>query len=96
MKQYQITNCAQCSYQMAERLCRKEDGKSPKYCPTATKNDLINKTIQEYKQPELREFARLASIQEGEGYVDRELDYAFIKPIKPRIVEIIEFAKKMN
>lgn len=81
---------------MAERLCRKEDGMSPKSCPTATKKDLIDKTLQEYEQPELREFARLASIQEGEGYADRELGYAFVKPIKPRIVEIIEFAKKMK
>jgi uncharacterized metal-binding protein len=96
MKQNKITNCAQCPYKMAERLCRTEDGMSPKSCPTVTKNDLIKRTVQEYKQSDLREFARLASIQEGEGYADRELGYDFVKPIKPRIVEIIEFAKKLK
>jgi uncharacterized metal-binding protein len=91
-----LPNCAQCPYEMAERICRKQDGKSPKSCPTTHKIELINKTIKQYEQPDLREFARLASIQEGEGYADRELGYAFVKPIKPRIVEIIEFAQKMN
>ena len=91
-----LSNCAQCPYEMAERICRTEDGKSPKSCPTITKDELIKQMIQEYKKPDLREFARLASIQEGEGYADREVGYAVVKPIKPRIVEIIEFAHKMN
>jgi uncharacterized metal-binding protein len=96
MMQSQIPNCVQCPYQMAERVCRNEGGKSPKTCPTITKTELIERTIEEYEKPDLKKLARLASIQEGEGYEDRELGYAFVKPIKPRIVEIIEFAKKMN
>ena len=92
----QFSNCAQCPYKPTERICRNEIGKSPKSCPTTQKSELIEKTIKQYEQPNLREFARLASIQEGEGYADRELGYTLVKPIKPRIVEIIEFAHKMN
>jgi len=91
-----LPNCARCPYEMAERICRKQDGNSPKSCPTTNKNELIKETIKAYEKPDLREFARLASIQEGEGYADRELGYAFVKPIKPRILEIIEFANRMN
>jgi uncharacterized metal-binding protein len=45
---------------------------------------------------EVREFARQASIQEAEGYCDREKGYGAVRPAKPRIIEIIEFARKMN
>ena len=89
-------NCARCPYDMAMRICRNHDGKAPPNCPTLAKPDLIRKTLDEYDQPERREFARIASIQEGEGYADRELGYASVKPIKPRILEIIEFAWKMD
>ena len=39
---------------------------------------------------------RQASIQEGEGYTGKERGYERTKPLKPRIVEIIEFAHKMK
>jgi len=39
---------------------------------------------------------RQASIQEAEGYADRELGYARVRPTKTRIEEIAEFADKMN
>ena len=42
------------------------------------------------------EVVRQASIQEGEAYGDRDKGYAYIRPIKPRIQETIEFAKKMK
>jgi len=96
MMKTQIPNCAQCPFEMADRICRKEGGKAPKGCPTVINYDLLEKTLKEYEKPDLKEFARLASIQEGEGYADRELGYALVKPIKPRILEVIEFAKKMN
>lgn len=95
MKQM-ISNCARCPYEMSERICRTSDGKSPNSCPTVQKNNLLETVINEYEKPDLKEFARLASIQEGEGYADRELGYARVRPIKSRIVEIIEFAHKMK
>lgn len=90
------SNCAQCPFEMALRICRNDTGKAPQSCPTTAKPELINQTIAEYEKPDRKSFARLASIQEGEGYADRDLGYASVRPIKPRILEIIEFAHKMN
>jgi len=42
------------------------------------------------------EFARQASIQEGEAYGDRDKGYAAIRPAKPRIQETVEFARRMQ
>lgn len=37
----QLSNCAQCPYEMAEHFYRKEDGKSPKSYPVVHKSDLL-------------------------------------------------------
>jgi uncharacterized metal-binding protein len=89
-------NCARCSFKMSERLCKKEDGKAPPSCPTQNRQELFEQCMQEYEKPEIFEFAKQASIQEGEGYGQRELGYSHVKPTKPRIQEIIEFAQKMK
>lgn len=77
-------------------MCRKEDGKAPPFCPTQNLPDLIEKSTAAYDDEQIHEFARQASIQEAEGYADRELGYAHVRPVKPRIVEIMEFSAKMN
>ena len=84
--------CAKCPYPWKERLCRIEDGKGLASCPTETKKELLEKSMQKYQDPQELRFAQMASIQEAEGYSDREKGYAFTKPIKPRILEIMEFA----
>ncbi len=91
-----IPNCALCSFKISDRLCRNADGKYPSACPTANKKALAERAIKEYEKPEIYNFARQASIQEGEGYGQKELGYAHLTPIKPRILEIIEFAQKMK
>jgi len=88
--------CAKCPFQAPERLCQKEDGKSPPFCPTKNKAAVIERAAAELKKPEVYEFARQASIQEGQGYADKALGYQKTKPVKPRILEIIEFARKMK
>jgi uncharacterized metal-binding protein len=60
------------------------------------KEAVIAKALEELKKPEILEFARQASIQEGEGYTDKELGYSKVRPLKPRILEIVEFAGRMN
>lgn len=45
---------------------------------------------------ETREFARQASIQEGSGYGNKKDGYGAVRPMKPRILEIVEFSKRMN
>ncbi|MBN1356933.1 DUF1847 domain-containing protein [bacterium] len=90
-----LPDCAHCPVEPARRLCQKEGGLSPDWCPTRNR-DLIDRCLQIYGQPEIQEFARVASVQEGEGYGGRELGYDRVKPVKPRILEIIEFARRMK
>jgi uncharacterized metal-binding protein len=71
-------------------------GKAPPFCPTVNNPEVFERAQAELKKPEILEFAKQASIQEGDGYADRELGYAHVKPLKPRILEIIEFAGKMK
>jgi uncharacterized metal-binding protein len=50
----------------------------------------------EYQKPEILEFARQASLQEAECYLNREKKPFMMHPSKPRIQEICEFAAKMK
>jgi len=90
------SNCALCSFKISDRQCRNADGKSPEACPTENKKNLCEKALREYEKPDIYNFAQKASIQEGEGYGQKELGYAHLIPIKPRILEIVEFAQKMG
>jgi len=91
-----LANCAKCPFKISERLCRNKDGRFPSFCPTKNKADLIEASMKEYEKPDIFEFAKLASIQEGEGYNDKDRGYNYVKPLKPRIVEVIEFAQKLK
>ncbi len=88
--------CAVCPYEWPERFCRGVHGKAPANCPSVHHKDLVNESIEAIDSGEVREFARQASIQEAEGYCNREKGYKWLRPVKPRIVEIIEFARRMN
>jgi uncharacterized metal-binding protein len=88
--------CARCAIKLSERICRNPDGKSPPNCPTVNQKALLNMSGKQYEKPAVLNFARHASIQEAEGYSNRELGYDFVRPAKPRIVEIMEFSKKMK
>ncbi|MHB9097743.1 MAG: DUF1847 domain-containing protein [Syntrophales bacterium] len=92
----EIPGCARCPYEPQGRICQNEEGKAPPFCPTVNKEAVIARALEELKKPEIREFARQASVQEGEGYTDKELGYAKARPVKPRILEIVEFAGKMK
>ena len=92
----ELPGCARCPYEPQGRICQNEEGKAPPFCPTVNKDAVIARALEELKKPEILEFALQASIQEGEGYTDRELGYAKTRPLKPRILEIIEFAGKMK
>jgi uncharacterized metal-binding protein len=92
----EIPKCARCPIKTQDRLCQKEDGEAPVFCPTQNYQAAVDRALQEFKKPEILEFARQASIQEGEGYGNKELGYEHVKPIKPRIMETLEFARKMN
>jgi uncharacterized metal-binding protein len=65
--------------------------KLPDFCPMKNMPDIMGQALSEYEKPEIREFARQASIQEFECYEDTP-DGRRTK--NPRIVELIEFARK--
>lgn len=90
------SHCALCEVPVAERACKTTPGKGPASCPTKQHDNLKSSALAAYDDENLSEFARQASIQEAEGYTNREKSYAELKPVKPRIEEIIEFAQKMN
>ena len=92
----EIASCADCPFKNADRLCMALDGKHPENCPTANQGGVVAQALKEYEKPQISDFAREASIQEGEGYGDREKGAACVRPIKPRIIEIVEFARRMN
>ena len=92
----ELPGCARCPFVAQDRLCQKENGKSPSFCPTQNDKDIIDQALEELKKPDILEFAKQASIQEGERYTNRKLDYQQVKPIKPRILETIEFAHRMK
>jgi uncharacterized metal-binding protein len=92
----ELSGCARCALNPVDRICQVEDGKSPHFCPTQNYQEAIHAAAAELKRPEILEFAKQASVQEAEGYANRELGYEHVKPVKPRIVETIEFAHRMN
>jgi len=65
--------------------------KAPDFCPMKCIPEVIEKAVSEYDVPDTKEFARLASIQEGECY-ERLSDGLRTK--NPRILELIEFSQK--
>jgi uncharacterized metal-binding protein len=88
--------CARCGIKMEERICLNEAGRGPDGCPTRNAEEAIEAAMEEMQRPEVLAFARNASIQEGEGYAGRDAGYDKVRPAKPRIQEIIEFAHRMQ
>ena len=82
--------CATC----ANVVCSSEDSDTgPWNCPTRTKKGAIRAAVGEYAKPEIRAFARQASIQEFECYMHLPEG---VTPRNPRVEEIAQFAKKMG
>ena len=97
MKDRKVPDCGMCVVDIKKRICRcEEGGKYPKNCPTVNKTHLIERAVLEYKKQDIQFFAYNASLQEAECYGNRERGYEKVVPIKPRILEIAEFAHKMN
>jgi uncharacterized metal-binding protein len=96
MSKNPVPQCADCSLPVRERICVSPEGKGSKGCPTLGNKKLLERARKEYRKPEILEFARQASIQEGECYLNRDRKPFMMHPGKPRIQEICEFASKMK
>ena len=66
---------------------------APPFCPMRRFPQLMKQVESEYERPEIREFARLASVQEAECY---EMTQQGIRTKIPRLEETIQFAQKCN
>jgi uncharacterized metal-binding protein len=96
MKKGNLSNCANCGLTPQEKVCMNPKGKGAKGCPTLTEKKLASRAKKEYQLAKVREFARKASIQEGECYAGRDKRPYVMHTTKPRIQEIGEFAQKMG
>ncbi len=98
MKKKSQSQCAKCTGFMADKVCtnEKKKGKSAKGCPTVLKKKLLADAMKEYRRKDNYIFARNASVQEGECYAGRDKKPYVLHPVKPRILEICEFAQKMG
>jgi uncharacterized metal-binding protein len=85
-----LTTCAKC----VNVACRGEhaDGR-PANCPMRTKQDTMEAALAEYANPQVREFARQAAIQEFECYMQLPEGTT---PRHPRVEETVQFAKRMG
>lgn len=94
MKKPAHSQCALCSAK--NRVCLVENGEGPLSCPTKEDIIAINKALKEYEKLGIKKFAQMASLQEAECYTNRHLKPYVLHPVKPRVQEICEFAKKMS
>jgi len=83
-------NCSKCK----KTVCySKYYMNGPENCPTKTEAEVIERAVNEYEKPEQKEFARQASIQEFENYMNMPEG---LMSRNPRVEEVIQFAKKMG
>jgi uncharacterized metal-binding protein len=73
-----------------------ESGRGSKGCPTLTNLGVLDEANKVYDEPDVREFARQASIQEASCYANRDRQPYVMQPTKTRIIEICEFSKRMG
>jgi uncharacterized metal-binding protein len=95
MEKNSSSNCAKCPVEVCVPRIgadeKPEISRAPGYCPMKRKSSTIEKALSEYDKSEVREFARLASIQEFECY---EQTPEGRRTKNPRIVELIQFSQK--
>lgn len=88
-------NCAKCPTKVCQPAIKADEtpplDKAPNFCPMINMPDVLQKAMTEYDRPEVREFARQASLQEFECY---EQTPEGRRTKNPRILELIEFSRK--
>jgi uncharacterized metal-binding protein len=97
MVQKQYPKCARCPTRICENWGAKADDgppdlkKLPGFCPMKLMPEIFSEAATEYDKPAVREFARLASVQEFQCF-ERLTDGLRAK--LPRIEELIQFSRK--
>ena len=88
--------CAACEYDYSERICVGIGKKAPSNCPTLRHGETIKQVVAELEDPDLMKFSRESSLQEAECYANRHDPNRSNSPLKPRILEIMEFAERLE
>jgi uncharacterized metal-binding protein len=71
--------------------------KFPSFCPIINNKSLIEETTSKYQSQEIKDFYLSAALTEKECYDETKArDEGKIVPLRPRIREIAEFAKKIG
>jgi uncharacterized metal-binding protein len=91
-----LPRCANCSVPDREKICLTSKGRGPEFCPTLHNREAIEQARQMLSDSPTLEFARKASLQEAECYINRDKKPFIAHPVKPRLQEIIEFARRME
>lgn len=95
-RKHTAPSCAKCDVEGSIRICQAEGGSAAKGCPTLQSRDILQEANKEYETPDVGNFARQASLQESACYTNRHVQPYVMQPTKTRVVEICEFADKMN
>lgn len=86
--------CARCKLQNG--ICRTPGGPAPTFCSTQLYQEALAKADKAYDDPATLEFAAQAARQESACYTPCPDNPGTNMPVKPRILEIIEFCKRMG
>jgi uncharacterized metal-binding protein len=88
--------CAKCTPKFCSQGITEEE-KLPPYCPMIHSKDIVKRTKKKYATHEIKPFYLNAALTEKEAYdVKSVLETEKIVPVRPRIREIAEFAKKIE
>lgn len=88
--------CASCRVAVRKRACVTPGGVGGVGCPTQEQAEALAAANAKYDDPQVREFARQASLQEASCYANRHQRPYVLQPSKTRIQEIWEFAHRMG
>lgn len=88
--------CAACKTKLCTQGVTDEE-LLPTYCPTTNFKDLIEDVKTKYRSEELKNFFQCSALLEKECYNEKAArEEGKIIPLRPRIKEIAEFAKKIG
>ena len=88
--------CALCALGNDVRICKNEEGgRGPSFCSTILYDEILKKAQAEYEKEDILKFAAEAARQEASAYA-RDERTGMPVPSKPRIVETMDFCKRMG
>lgn len=90
-------DCGKCGLcGVKNRVCNSPDGTGPAFCSTNLYKKELEKADAEYSDPENLKMALESARQEKSGYENINGDPRLRMAVKPRILETVEFCKRMG